>query len=70
MEKVILMIPMTSIASESAFSMGGRVIGDSCSRLNPKTLEALVCGQEWILHEEGLNKINQVKEKDKVVVIL
>jgi hypothetical protein len=44
----ILMTPMTSIASESAFSTSGRVLSDFRSSLHANTLEALVCGQDWI----------------------
>jgi hypothetical protein len=52
--KTILMVPMTSISSESAFSMSGRILNDYQSRLKPDTLEALVCGQDWIRTDEGL----------------
>ncbi|KAL5538055.1 hypothetical protein UlMin_045842 [Ulmus minor] len=37
----ILAIPVTTVASESAFSTGGRVVSPHCNRLHPKTLEAL-----------------------------
>ena len=46
--KSILMIPMTSIASESAFSTSGRVLSDFRSKLDPETVEALICTQSWI----------------------
>ncbi|KAI7946014.1 hypothetical protein MJO29_012402 [Puccinia striiformis f. sp. tritici] len=46
--KVILMTPVTSAASESAFSTGGRVLDDYRSRLNEETVEALLCAQDWI----------------------
>ncbi|PLW09924.1 hypothetical protein PCASD_21479 [Puccinia coronata f. sp. avenae] len=58
--KTILMTPMMSIASESAFSTGGRVLSDSRNRLKPATLEALICGQDWIFTNEGLNKSQAV----------
>jgi hypothetical protein len=58
--KTILMTPMTSIASESAFSTGGRVLSDSRNRLKPATLEALICGQDWIFTNEGPNKSQAV----------
>ncbi|KAL5552941.1 hypothetical protein UlMin_040342 [Ulmus minor] len=45
----ILAIPVTTIASESAFSTGGRVVSPHRNRLHPKTLEALVCVQDYIL---------------------
>ncbi|PLW31889.1 hypothetical protein PCANC_22752 [Puccinia coronata f. sp. avenae] len=53
-----LTIPMTSIASESAFSTGGRVLSDSRNRLKPVTLEALICTQDWINTNDGLDQIS------------
>jgi hypothetical protein len=46
--KVLLMIPMTSVASESAFSTGGRVIDNHCTRLNDENVKALICAQDWL----------------------
>jgi hypothetical protein len=48
MAQNILMVPMTSIASESAFSTGGRVLNDYRSRLAPSMVEVLICGQNWL----------------------
>ncbi|PKA54414.1 Putative AC transposase [Apostasia shenzhenica] len=48
MAKDIFTIPVTSVASESAFSAGGRVLGDYRSALSPKTLNSLVCADSWI----------------------
>lgn len=46
--KVILMTPVTSVASEAAFSTGGRVRDDYRCRLNESTVEALLCAQDWL----------------------
>jgi hypothetical protein len=46
--QTILMAPMTSVASESAFSTSGRILDDFRSRLSPATLEALICAQDWL----------------------
>ncbi|KAA1063715.1 hypothetical protein PGTUg99_050177 [Puccinia graminis f. sp. tritici] len=70
MAKIILMIPMTSIASESAFSTGGRVLSDSRSRLKPETLEALVCGQDWIFHDEGLYDLKDDEDDVEDVIVI
>lgn len=46
----ILAIPITTVASESAFSTSGRILSDHRSRLTPKMLEALMCSQSWLRH--------------------
>jgi hypothetical protein len=40
-------IPVTTVASESVFSTGGRIISPHRSRLAPKTAEGLMCMQAW-----------------------
>ncbi|XP_066376005.1 zinc finger BED domain-containing protein DAYSLEEPER-like [Miscanthus floridulus] len=44
----IFTIPMTTVASESAFSTSGRVLSEHRSRLTSQLLEALMCSQDWI----------------------
>ncbi|GAB2285596.1 hypothetical protein Dimus_039712 [Dionaea muscipula] len=44
----IFAIPTSTVASESAFSTGGRVITDCRNSLLPKTVEALICTQSWM----------------------
>ncbi|KAK3222264.1 hypothetical protein Dsin_009289 [Dipteronia sinensis] len=46
--KDILAIPISTVASESTFSTGGRHLSPHRNRLNPKTLEALICAQDWL----------------------
>ncbi|KAL6613903.1 hypothetical protein ACP70R_036173 [Stipagrostis hirtigluma subsp. patula] len=48
MARDILVVPASSVASESAFSTGDRVISDFRSRLAPETVEALICLQDWL----------------------
>ena len=40
----ILVIPISIVASESTFSVGGRVIDEFCSKLNEESIEALIYG--------------------------
>ncbi|KAH9679666.1 BED-type domain-containing protein [Citrus sinensis] len=47
----VLAIMVSTVASESAFSTGGRFVSPHCSRLHPKTLEALMCAQNWLFAE-------------------
>ncbi|KAF6148484.1 hypothetical protein GIB67_038839, partial [Kingdonia uniflora] len=44
-------IPVSTVASESAFSTSGRFVSPHRSRLHPKTLEALMCAQDWLWAE-------------------
>ena len=47
----ILAIPISTVASESAFSTSGRFISPHRSKLHPKTLEAMMCAQDWLWAE-------------------
>ena len=47
----ILAIPVTTVASESAFSTSGRLLSPHRSRLHPKTIEAMMCAQNWLWSE-------------------
>jgi hAT family C-terminal dimerisation region len=44
----VLCIPIMTVASESAFSVGGRVLDDYRSSLKKDMVEILVCGGDWI----------------------
>lgn len=48
MARDVLAIPITTVASESAFSTGGRILDDFRTSLTPFMLEALVCTQNWL----------------------
>jgi hypothetical protein len=43
-----LAIQASTVASESAFSTGRKIISEFRSRLSSKTVEALICVQDWI----------------------
>ncbi|KAI3861159.1 hypothetical protein MKX03_028613, partial [Papaver bracteatum] len=47
-ERDILDIPVSSVASESAFSTGKRILGHFRSSLKPRTVEALILLQNWL----------------------
>ncbi|KAK3229986.1 hypothetical protein Dsin_001867 [Dipteronia sinensis] len=46
--KDILAIPVSTVASESAFSARDRFLSPHCRRLHSDMLEALMCTQNWI----------------------
>ncbi|KAL4555175.1 hypothetical protein LXL04_037786 [Taraxacum kok-saghyz] len=48
MVKDILTVPVSTVASESAFNTSGRVVDDFRSSLGVKTVEALICTQDWL----------------------
>jgi len=45
----ILAILASTVAFGSAFSMGGRVVSPHRLRLHAKTIEALMCLQNWMI---------------------
>jgi hypothetical protein len=47
MARDVLVAPASSVPSESAFSLARRLISDFRSRLTPKTVEELMCLQDW-----------------------
>jgi len=59
MAKDILAIPVSTVASESSFSTGGRAVHKFRSTLNTKTVEALICSQDWIRHTMPDNETEQ-----------
>uniref|UniRef100_A0A803PI39 HAT C-terminal dimerisation domain-containing protein n=1 Tax=Cannabis sativa TaxID=3483 RepID=A0A803PI39_CANSA len=44
----VLASPISSIASESAFSTGGRILDPFMSSLSSKMVEALICSKNWL----------------------
>ncbi|XP_057770523.1 zinc finger BED domain-containing protein DAYSLEEPER-like [Salvia miltiorrhiza] len=70
----VLSVPVSTVASESAFSTGGRVLDPFRSSLNPTMVESLICAQDWlrmgkdpIKVEEDLESIRKHEEALKIL---
>ncbi|KAL5564723.1 hypothetical protein UlMin_027887 [Ulmus minor] len=64
----VLAVPISTVASESAFSTGGRILDPYRSSLNPKTVNMLVCTQNWLKStNEGLVEQFFSDEDDELV---
>ncbi|GFZ03596.1 hypothetical protein Acr_16g0002200 [Actinidia rufa] len=50
-----LTLPVSTVAFESAFSTGGRILDPFCSSLSPSMVETLICTQNWLLSTVPIN---------------
>ena len=51
MARDILAIPISTVASESVFSIGGRVLDAYRSSLKGDTAEVIVCLRDWVFNQ-------------------
>lgn len=70
MARDVLSIPISSVASESTFSVGGRVIEPHRTCLKPETVEMLLCGADWARELHGLKKSNQKDSSKEVEIVI
>jgi hypothetical protein len=50
----VLSIQVSTVASESAFSAGGRVIDPLRNRLEPETVQSFICLKDWTLEKGNI----------------
>ena len=62
----VLAIPISTVASESAFSTGGRILDDFRSSITPFMIEALVCTQDWLRRGTPINVVENTEELTKL----
>ncbi|CAL1400381.1 unnamed protein product [Linum trigynum] len=66
MAKDLFVVSISTVASESAFSTGGRVLDSFRSSLTPQTVEALICSEDWLpssrlpLEDENLDELEDL----------
>ncbi|KAH9650480.1 hypothetical protein KPL70_026399 [Citrus sinensis] len=56
MARDLLTPPASTVASESAFSIGGRILDEHRSRLSSETLDSLLCLKDW---EDAERRVQQ-----------
>jgi len=44
----VLVVPVSTVASELAFSTGGRILDPFRSSLAPEMVQSLICTQNWL----------------------
>ena len=50
----VLTVSVSTVASEAAFSAGGRVVSKRRCNLSPEAIEAVVCLKDWNLEDKRL----------------
>ncbi|XP_078154114.1 zinc finger BED domain-containing protein RICESLEEPER 2-like [Carex rostrata] len=69
MARDVLAIPVSTVASESTFSTGGRILDAFRSSLTPRIAQSLICSEDWLRStrpigvEENLEMLDQLEEE-------
>ena len=66
MAKDILTVPVSTISSESTFSMTDRIIEERWRKLKPEMVEMLTCTKDWEAAEAQLQHMVEDKELEEV----
>ncbi|XP_016467067.2 zinc finger BED domain-containing protein RICESLEEPER 2-like [Nicotiana tabacum] len=66
MARDVLPVPVSSVASECAFSTGECLLDSFRSSLTPKLVQALVCLQDWLRNEKLKQHVSVEEDIDKI----
>jgi hypothetical protein len=66
MARDLLVIPITSVASESAFSAGGQTLDDFRTSLTPRMVERLICANDWL---HGGNYVSVEEDTEQLALL-
>jgi hypothetical protein len=62
MARDVLAVPVSTVASESAFSTGGRILDPFRSSLSPDMVQVLICSQNWLKSSVPISLRNAMDE--------
>ncbi|KAI9197915.1 hypothetical protein LWI28_006589 [Acer negundo] len=69
-DRDVFAIPVSRVAFESAFSIGGRILDSFRSSLGAKMVEALICTQNWLRSTSRSIKFESIVEEMKILEVV
>ena len=66
MARDVLAVPVSTVASESAFSTSGRILNEFRTSLTPFMVQALVCTKDWL---RGAITIDIEEDEEELLIL-